>query len=364
LKRFLFVLVIALACGKRGDPRPPIPVIPKATSDLLVTQRASKLLLSWSYPSLTTAGKTLPAIRRITVYRYIEELPVTPVAPGGGTAPPPPTAVQFTKLSTRLESIEGANLPASSVGAKVVYEDSPALHSSSGRPLRITYGVVTESVSARSDLSNLVSITPLDVAVAPSNVAAVAKAEGVVLTWTAPTTSATGAAKPAIAGYNIYRAAKGEALDQFTGPVNAAPVAKPEYTDVPPYGTFDYRVTAVAAAGPPRIESDPSAPATATFKDLVPPPAPASVTALVETKVVRLVWDPVDVPDLVGYNVYRTEKAGRVKFTYGLPINQTHFGDESVLPGIEYYYSVTAVDKSGNESPEAKTNWIMVPKTP
>lgn len=299
------------------------------------------------------------------MYRSSEELPATPAAPGGGTTLPPPlTAAQFTKLSQRLESIESANLPASTVGAKLVYEDSPPLRLSSGRPVRITYAVVTEGISARSDFSNLVSIVPLDVAVAPSNLAVAPKAEGVVLTWTEPAAAATGAAKPVVAGYNIYRSTKGEAVDQFTVPVNAKPVDKTEYTDVPPYGTFDYRVTAVAAAGPPRIESDPSAPITATFKDLVPPPPPASVTALVETKVVRLVWDPVDTPDLAGYNVYRTEKAGRVKFTYGLPIKQTHFGDESVEPGIEYYYSVTAVDTSGNESAEAKTEWIMVPKTP
>src|SRR6266498_3382915 len=78
VKRFLVVILIFLACGKRGDPRPPVPVIPKATSDLVVTQRSSKLVLSWSYPSLTTAGKSLPAVRRVTVYRYIEELPATP----------------------------------------------------------------------------------------------------------------------------------------------------------------------------------------------------------------------------------------------------------------------------------------------
>ena len=47
-----------MACGKRGDPRPPVPVIPAATSDLVVTQRADRVLLSWAYPALTTAGKT------------------------------------------------------------------------------------------------------------------------------------------------------------------------------------------------------------------------------------------------------------------------------------------------------------------
>jgi len=223
---------------------------------------------------------------------------------------------------------------------------------------------VTEGIGARSDFSNLVIVSPLDVAVPPADLKAIAKAEGVTLTWSAPSTSVIPNAKPSIAGYNIYRVAKGESLETFAVPVNPSPITKTQYTDVPPYGTFDYTVTAVAEPGPPRIESDRSAVVEATFKDLVPPPPPPSVTALVETKVVRLVWEPVDASDLAGYFVYRTEKAGRIKFQTGAPINQTFFGDESLLPGIEYYYSVTSVDKSGNESAETKSQMVLVPKTP
>src|SRR5262249_39433002 len=89
LKRFLILFVLALvACGKRGDPHPPIPIIPKATTDLVVAQRGSKVLLSWSYPALTTAGKNLTNIRRVTVYRTIEPLPVVqPLEPDTTTAP-------------------------------------------------------------------------------------------------------------------------------------------------------------------------------------------------------------------------------------------------------------------------------------
>jgi hypothetical protein len=370
-------LILVLACGKRGDPRPPIPVIPKATGDLVVTQRADKLILSWSYPALTTAGKTLINIRRVTVYRYLEEIPVTPTAaapaptPQPGVAPvvaqlppaPPLTAAQFAKVSHRLDSIEGANLPAATSGAKLVYEDTVP-HSTSGRPVRLTYSVVTEGFNAKSDWSNMVSIVPLEVAVPPDKLVASPNAKGVTLTWAVPTVSVTGNVKPVIAGFNVYRSSKGAVLDAFALPVNPSPVPKAEYTDTPPYGTYEYRVTAVATAVTPRIESDRSAPVLATFKDLVPPPPPASVTALVETKSVRLVWDAVDAPDLAGYNIYRTEKAGRVKFTYGLPLKQTFFLDESLLPGIEYYYSVTSVDKSGNESAETKSQAVMVPKTP
>lgn len=356
-------------------------MIPKATSDLVVTQRANKLLLSWSYPSLTTAGRTLTNVRRVTVYRYTEELSATPTVPSTTPAPPQPatapamtspgsgttpplTAAQFAKLSHRIDSIEGANLPAVSNGAKLVYEDNPPFHGGPGRPVRITYGVVTEGIGARSDYSNLASIVPLDVAVAPASVVAKANAKGVDVTWSAPTTAATGDMTPTIAGYNIYRVSTGETFDQFSLPVNPTPVKATTYTDVPPYGGYEYRVTAVAAVGPPRIESEPSAPVSATFKDLIPPAPPASVTALVETRVVRLVWDAVDAPDLAGYFVYRTEKAARIKFQTGAPIKQTFFGDESIQPGIEYYYSVTAVDKSGNESAETKSQTVMVPKTP
>src|SRR5437660_7219153 len=77
LKRLcILFLLILVACGKRGDPHPPIPIIPKATTDLVVAQRGSKVLLSWSYPAMTTAGKGLTNIRRVTVYRTVEPLPV------------------------------------------------------------------------------------------------------------------------------------------------------------------------------------------------------------------------------------------------------------------------------------------------
>ena len=78
-RRSLFVLaaLLVLACGKRGDPKPPVPVIPQATTDLVVTQRAGQVILSWSYPALTTAGRSLTGIERISVYRYVEELPTS-----------------------------------------------------------------------------------------------------------------------------------------------------------------------------------------------------------------------------------------------------------------------------------------------
>src|SRR5258706_2384611 len=317
-KKLVVLLAVAvLACGKRGDPHPPVPVNPKATTDLLVAQRGPKVLLSWGYPSLTTAGKSMTGIKRVVVWRSVEEPPASTALTTTTTSTETPSqlfakvpallAPKFLKVRTKVDSVEGAKLPAATTGARLSYEDTPPFHTADGRPVRVTYAVVTEGTSANSDLSNLVSIVPLDVPVAPTSLTATARREGVVLSWTAPDTSIGGAKNPTIAGYNIYRFPHGQPADEFAAPANTSPVTAPTFTDTPPYGEHDYFVTALAALGPPRIESEPSNVAGATFKDLVAPPPPTGLTALVETGAVRLVWDPVDAPPLAGSRVNRPE---------------------------------------------------------
>ena len=380
------LILLCLACGKRGDPKPPVPVIPQPTSDLAVTQRADHVILSWSYPSLTTAGRSLTEIKRITVLRYVEELPVSAVTENAPLQPPDPGVPvpiarfakiptlpkeQFEKLATRVDSIEKANLASASTGARLLYTDAPPLHAQDGRPVRVTYAVVTESSSARSEASNLAVIVPLAVATAPAALVATPKPEGVVLAWQEPKSAAGSSGAPIISGYRIYRTAPGETLDELAKPINTAPVKTTTYTDVPPYGDHEYRVTAVAEEGPPLLQSDLSTPAKATFRDLVAPPAPATVTALLETKIVRLLWDPVDAADLAGYRIYRTEGAGHTDIRevgtiplVNQPLTVTNFADERVDLGIAYRYGVSSVDKNGNESARVWTDWVVAPKTP
>ena len=347
------------------------------------------MILSWSYPSLTTAGRSLTDVHRIHIYRYVEALPV----PAGGTDPnailpgdidptlprsvalfakiPTLPQAQFAKLSNRIDSIEKANLASATTGAKLIYADAPPFRSSDGRPVRLTYAVVTEAEHAKGEFSNLVIVVPLPVAAPPKDLVANAKAEGVALTWTMPTTSVTQDA-PIIAGYNVYRGAPGEAVGDLAAPINAALITDTKYTDVPPYGEHEYRVTAVASAGPPLLQSDVSLPAKAAFRDLVAPPAPASLTPLIETKAVRLIWPAVEAADLAGYKLYRSEgvghgtqirDAGTIPIEGGKIITDTGFTDSRADLGIAYRYAVTAVDKSGNESAKVWTDWVVVPKS-
>jgi hypothetical protein len=381
------LVLVVIACGKRGDPRPPVPVIPQPTSDLVVTQRADKVILSWSYPSLTTTGRSLPAVRRISVYRYIEELPVSAferdAALPGEIEPSLPRAyasfrsipalpkTQFEKLSTRLESIEGANLDSATAGSRLIFTDTPPFRTADGRPVRLSYAVVTESTSARSEMSNLATIVPLPVAIPPTAVVATPAAEGVVLSWERPAVAVGTGEAPVIVGYHVYRTVPGEALSELAPPISVAPVTATTYTDTPPYGEHEYRITAVASPGPPAIQSATSAPVRVTFKDLVPPPVPTNLVPLIETNAIRLQWDPVDAPDLAGYRVYRSEGVGHVNIIdvgtiplHGQPITETTFLDTDVNLGIAFRYAVSAVDTSGNESGRIQTEWIVAPKTP
>lgn len=377
------LLLLVAACGKRGDPRPPVPIIPQGTTDLVAAQRANDIVLSWSYPALTTTGRSLTGLRRIVLYRYSEPLP-----PSVATRPPDTpdpdvpqaiaqfarvpelTAAQFGRLSVRIESIEGAKLDAATVGSKLVFTDRPQMRTIEGQPMRLTYAVVSEGENARSPLSNLAAIVPLPVALPPEQLTATANPGGVVLTWQAPARSIAGGTAPVITGYNVYRGT-GEAVGAaFDAPLNETLVKETTWTDVPPYGAHTYRVTAVATNGPPRVESAPSVTAEVTFKDLVPPPPPASVSALVETAAVRLVWDAVDATDLAGYRIQRAEGTGLEtlrevgKFPLTALTQETTWLDTTVQVGISFRYEVTALDKNGNESAPVSTGWVLVSRTP
>ncbi|HEV7764496.1 MAG TPA: hypothetical protein VGQ76_05805 [Thermoanaerobaculia bacterium] len=389
-KTLAALLLLVLACGKRGDPRPPVPVIPKATTDLLVTQRADQVILSWSYPALTTAGKSLTDIRRITVFRYVEALPVAtaidpkPSIPASiDSSTPQPILLfskipqlpqaQFIKLSERIDSIEKANLANATAGAKLVYTDKPPFRSSDGRPVRVTYAVVTEGATARGEISNLAILVPLPVATPPAGLTATAKPEGITLTWQEPKTSVSGEEAPIISGYRIYRSAPGETLNEFAAPINAPAARAATYTDTPPYGEYEYRVTAIASEDP-LLQSNASEPARVVYRDLIAPPAPATVTPLVELNAIRIIWEPVEATDLAGYRVYRMEGVGHTDIrdtgaagTIQLvpqPMTETTYLNKPVTLGIAFRYAITSVDKTGNESAKTWSDWIVAPKTP
>ncbi len=86
--------------------------------------------------------------------------------------------------------------------------------------------------------------------------------------------------------------------------------------------------------------------------DLSYPSTPVVLRAIGQATGVALTWPPVAGADLFGYNIYRASaSAGPFAQVTRVPTDRTScFTDRGLAPLTRFYYKVSAVDSSGNES--------------
>jgi len=192
----------------------------------------------------------------------------------------------------------------------------------------------------------------------------------VELTWPAPSATAAGEPVETITGYRIYRseihpdAPPSSSHDLLAGKQesHAALLASSEtnsYRDTSTVfdHTYAYTVRSVIQVEGTELESSDSQPVRVTPRDIFPPAAPQGLVAALlpgtapGMVLVDLSWSISLETDLAGYRVYRSEQEGtrgQLLTTDLLPAPAVR--DTSVEPGHRYWYSVTAVDRAGNES--------------
>lgn len=85
--------------------------------------------------------------------------------------------------------------------------------------------------------------------------------------------------------------------------------------------------------------------------DEIPPGPIAGLSATPAEVGISLTWNPSPDADVVGYNVYRSITGEDYGVLTGALLGETSYLDTEVLAGMIYYYRVTAVDNSDNESP-------------
>ena len=84
--------------------------------------------------------------------------------------------------------------------------------------------------------------------------------------------------------------------------------------------------------------------------DRFPPHAPTDLRVVASESTIELSWRPNNEPDLAEYRVRRSEGAGPYVVIDIVPLGAASYSDASVESGQAYRYTITAVDRDGNES--------------
>jgi predicted phage tail protein len=340
----LLVLAAASACGRKTTPLVPDSPRPEAIKAIKAATRGEIVYLSWQLPTRNIEGKSFnPSnIRKILIDR---------AEPG-----------QDHKRARfkRAAEIDLESLPPSLLrNNTVTWGDE---HVRYGQ----TYAYRLRALSTHggvSPWSEEIRVVPQPSPAAPGKLTAVRGDSNIRLAWEPVRTLLDGSPAEGFIGYNIYRGTE-KGIHEET-PLNREPIAATSYKDAAAVNeqTYYYVVRAVDGPEPHLQESPDSEEVSATPRDLTPPARPKGLTVVAGVGRVFLTWNENQEADLAGYRVYRSTRSGRgyERLTEKL-LNRTTFSDEGVKSGAVYYYVVTAVDRSGNESAKSEEKQASVEK--
>ena len=210
------------------------------------------------------------------------------------------------------------------------------------------YVVIALDAASNAATSTEASATPADnlAPAAPADLTAVDTAtdEGgaIDLSWT-PSASTD------VTQQRLYRGTSSGSYDTLVQTFTSTTFSHTDngLTDGVPYY---YVVTALDAAAHTATSSE----ASATPADNLAPEPPTGLAATTGDEQATLQWDANGEPDLDGYNLYRsTASGGGYAKVNGPIVTTTGFIDSGLTNGSAYYYVVSAVDTSGNESTDS-----------
>jgi hypothetical protein len=362
----IFMLSLFIGgCAAPGEPVERKPQVPTAVADLAATQSGNSVILTFTLPKETVDHRQLKEPPAVEIYRAVRPtLSATPNTPGVDVTP---------KL---IATIPSEMVDHYADGGHFRYLDTLASSDFPPQVDAVASYTVRErsSVKRESEDSNIAALPVFPAFEAIADLKPEITHGGVVLSWTPPRKTLTGSAPP-IARYQIYRAEIQTAASTQV-PVAASTIpgtAKPKETltqiastVAPAYidtqaqfdHTYAYSVRSVVQYPNGALESADSNSVVVTPKDVFPPAAPQGLVAVFVPKQgdvlahLDLSWAINAETDIAGYNVYRSEQDGVPGTRLNVELLRTPaFRDTSTIAGRRYSYSVTAVDRAGNESP-------------
>jgi hypothetical protein len=361
---FLFsawiVSLMLAGCAAPGEPYERKPPTPMAVTDLAAVQAGDDVILTFALPQQTVDRRPLQELPSVEIYRDFEKAP--------GTAR---TSVLTGAHPVLLVTIPSAMVESYVEQGRLRYTDSLRAEDFTQHPDSTASYSVRTNISEKkpSEASNFAALRIYPAAVPIADLKTEVTHTAVVLTWTPPDKTLTGTT-PAIEVYHIYRgvpestASSGAATKLKSPLVKIADASAPPFQDTQfEFGlTYVYCVRSVAQYPGAALESADSNLAEVAPRDTFPPAPPQGLVVVLIPRQgdtpahLELSWAINPETDIAGYNVYRSEQAGarglRLTGDSAQKLLLTPaFSDMNVQPGRRYLYSVTAVDRAGNESP-------------
>lgn len=354
-------------CGVPGEPTPPSPPIPKAITDLSARQVGDGVLLTFTPPGKSTLGE------------HLQGLPTLEVMRGSLRTDGSPDPRSFRLVDT----VPGSLLGSYQVQARVEFLDPISPQESHVHPGQALAYHVRTRVSERKASTDSNTVIVILYAV-PKRIEAIqleVRQDSINLKWEAPASTTAGEALTSLTGYHVYRGELGPASaamaeSDLHAAIWKSPLFQLAMTTTPEYQdrgfdfgkTYLYIVRSVVNAGGGELESGDSKPAIVTPNDTFPPAAPQNVVAAVlpgptpSTSVVDLSWTINIETDLAGYRIYKSEREGeRGQLLTRDLLPTPAYRDNSVSTNHKYWYTVTAADHAGNESPSSTPLLVEVP---
>ena len=379
-----------MACGKRGDPLPPLPRAPQPVTSLKLAQRGDKLEIAYVAPRATTGGVRL-GVLDIEILRAdaagdfmkTARRDRRRAAPGESLAETVPLPPAGTAVRVAARALDGGHPSSlSSVATLTVLPPPPAPHDLvaelSGDLVSLRWegtvpsppptpvpppapspapGTVSPAlapgVTAPVSPPGTASPAPPPPGIAspaPPPAAAPAPPPAAPATGASPAPSPAATPRPPSRGFFVYRRA--DPSGTYREPLRPEPLATNTFEDHGvALGQKLCYVVATAISTEPVIESMRSNEACLAVRDIVPPASPSGVTTLPGPGGVEISWTPSSEADLASYRVFRQAPGGPREKIGEVAPGESSLRDTTAAPGIRYAYTVTAVDRAGNESP-------------
>ena len=343
-------------CASPSEPYERKAPTPQAVNDLTATRSGNDVALSFTLPNEAMDHRPLGSTPlTIEIYRDFEPSPSSAGKPLQAPANP-----------TLRITIPASMVVSYSDQGRVRYTDALSGEDFAQHAGSVAVYVVRTSASPKksSASSNAAAVGVQPAPQAIDDLKADVTSSAIVLTWTPPKPLVD--ATPTIAGYRLYRAeaaanatADNPMLKSLLARVGETSPDSQSFSDGQfTFGaTYVYSVRSFSQYSAEALESTDSNLVVITPRDTFPPAAPQGLIAVLVPAQgnvpahIELSWAISPETDLAGYSIYRTEQAGVQPTRLNTELLLTPaFRDMNVQPGRVYFYTVTAVDSSGNES--------------